>query len=148
MIPFLFGTVIRESFYKRALESCGENVSIGFGAIFLYRDISIGRNVMIGIYSTVHHCDIGDNVLISDGCRLLSGSRQHNFERTDIPMTMQNGWMKKINIGNDVWIGANSIVLEDIEDGCIIGAGSVVNKKVEKYSICAGNPATVIRARK
>jgi acetyltransferase-like isoleucine patch superfamily enzyme len=60
---------------------------------------------------------------------------------------MQNGLMKKIRIGNDVWIGSNSVVMEDIEDGCIIGSGSVVNKRMGRYSIVAGNPARVLRKR-
>ena len=63
-------------------------------------------------------------------------------------MTEQGGQMKKIIIGNDVWIGDNAIIMENIEDGCIIGAGSVVTKKVEAYSICTGNPATVLRKRR
>lgn len=148
LVPFIFGIIIREAFYKKVLTSCGDNVSVGLGAVFLYRNISIGDNVIVGLYCTVHHCDIGSDVLIASGCRLLSGNRQHNFERTDIPMTRQNGWMKKIKIGNDVWIGANSIVMENVEDGCIIGAGSVVNKKVDKYSICGGNPIRILGKRK
>ena len=43
--------------------------------------------------------------------------------------------MKKIKLGNDIWIGTNSIIMDDIDSGCIIGAGSVVNKKIESYSI-------------
>jgi len=43
---------------------------------------------------------------------------------------------------------ANAIIMESIGEGCVIGAGSVVTKEVEPYSICAGNPATVIRKRK
>lgn len=148
VIPFLFGTIIRESFYKRTLKSCGYNVSIGFGSVFLYKDMSIGNNVLIGLYCTIHHCDIGSDVLISNCCQLLSGSRLHNFERTDVPMTMQNGWMRKIKIGNDVWIGANAVIMNDIEEGSVIGAGTVVNKKIDKYSICVGNPAKIIRKRK
>jgi acetyltransferase-like isoleucine patch superfamily enzyme len=144
----LFGTIIRESFYKRTLKSCGDNISIGFGAVFFYRDISIGDNVLIGLYCTIHHCDIGKDVLISTGCRLLSGSSQHNFEHADIPMTMQNGWMRKIKIGNDVWIGENSVIMDDVEDGSIIGAGTIVNNRIDKYSICAGNPARIIGKRK
>ncbi len=148
VIPFLFGIIIREAFYKRTLQSCGENVSIGFCSVLYYRNISIGSNVLMGSYCTINHCDIGNDVMIGGGCRLLSGSRQHDFERADIPMTMQDGWMKKIKIGNDVWIGANSVIMEDVEDGAIVGSGAVVNKKVEQYSIYAGNPAKLLKKRK
>jgi acetyltransferase-like isoleucine patch superfamily enzyme len=148
LIPFLFGIVIREAFYKKALDACGDNLVIEFGAYFYYKQNTVGDNVLISAYTTLHHCDIGSNVLVGGGCRLLSGSRQHNYSRTDIPMTQQGGQMKRIRIGNDVWIGDNSVIMSDIEEGCIIGAGSVVTKKFPAYSICAGNPATVIKKRK
>jgi acetyltransferase-like isoleucine patch superfamily enzyme len=54
-----------------------------------------------------------------------------------------------INIGNDVWIGANVIVLGgvNIHDGAVVGAGSIVTKDVLPYSIVAGNPAKLIKKR-
>ncbi len=52
-------------------------------------------------------------------------------------------------IGNDVWIGANALLLSGtkIGDGAIVGAGSVVTKPVEPYAIAAGNPASTIKKR-
>ena len=52
-------------------------------------------------------------------------------------------------IGNDVWIGMNSLILSGVHigDGAIIGAYSVVTKDVEPYTIVAGNPAKVVRKR-
>ena len=52
-------------------------------------------------------------------------------------------------IGNDVWIGYRAIILSGVRigDGAIIGAGSVVTRDVEAYSIAAGNPARLIRKR-
>ena len=146
-VPFLFGMIMREAFYRRTLKSCGSNLVIEFGVVFYYSDISVGSNVMISTYTTIHHCDIGSNVLIGGGCRLLSGSRQHNYGRIDIPMSEQGGQMKKIEISDDVWIGDNSVIMDDIEEGCIIAAGSVVTKAVPAYSICAGNPARVVKKR-
>ena len=147
LIPFAMGIIIREIFYQRTLNSVGENVSIGFGTVFYYRDVSIGDNVMICIHCTIYHCNIGNDVLIGDGCRILNGSRQHRYDSIDLPMTMQGGWIKKISIGNDVWVGTNAVVMNDIKDGAVIGAGAVVNRKVSKYSICAGNPAKIIGSR-
>ena len=50
---------------------------------------------------------------------------------------------------SDTWIGHAAIVKPDIivGDGAIIGAGSVVTKDVESYTIVAGNPAKIIRRR-
>lgn len=56
----------------------------------------------------------------------------------------------RLKIGNDVWIGQNALILPScnyIGNGAIIGAGSVVTKNVESYSIVAGNPAKLIKMR-
>lgn len=52
-------------------------------------------------------------------------------------------------IGNDVWIGRQTLILSgvNIGDGAIVGAGSVVTKDVEDYAIVAGNPAKFIKFR-
>lgn len=53
-------------------------------------------------------------------------------------------------IGNDVWVGANAIILPKctyIGDGAVIGAGSIVTANVEPYTVVAGNPAHLIRER-
>ena len=54
-----------------------------------------------------------------------------------------------IVIGNDVWIGAKATIFGGVKigDGAVIGAGSVVTKDVEPYSIVAGNPAKFIKNR-
>ncbi len=54
-----------------------------------------------------------------------------------------------INIGDDVWIGANCIILKGVTigEGSVIGAGSIVLNDVEPYSIVAGNPARKVKDR-
>jgi virginiamycin A acetyltransferase len=56
---------------------------------------------------------------------------------------------KRIIIGNDVWIGANVIILDGVQigHGAIIAAGAVVTKDVPDYAICGGVPAKLIRYR-
>ncbi len=60
---------------------------------------------------------------------------------------------KKIEIGNDVWIGANAIIINSkkdnirIGDGAIIAAGAVVTGDIPPYAIAAGVPAKVVRYR-
>ncbi len=52
-------------------------------------------------------------------------------------------------IEDDVWIGANVIILPGVhvKKGAVIGAGSIVTKDVPGYAIVAGNPAKIIRYR-
>jgi len=54
-----------------------------------------------------------------------------------------------IDIGNDVWIGANVIILPNVKigDGAVIAAGAVVSKDVESYAIVGGVPAKTIKYR-
>ncbi|OCS29366.1 hypothetical protein CFVLMG6570_09655 [Campylobacter fetus subsp. venerealis LMG 6570 = CCUG 33900] len=55
-----------------------------------------------------------------------------------------------ITIGDDTWIGANTTILPGVKIGkfCIIGAGSIVTKDVDDFSIAVGVPAKVIRKLK
>ena len=87
--------------------------------------------------------EIGRNVTISFGSKI--------FAHIEPPETLRSEYFpcaqKKVVIGNNVFIGASSLILPGviINDYVIIGAGSVVTKDVPKYSVVAGNPATFIR---
>jgi acetyltransferase-like isoleucine patch superfamily enzyme len=56
----------------------------------------------------------------------------------------------KLVVGNDVWIGYNTIILPSVShifDGAVIAAGSVVTKDVPPFAVIAGNPASIIKYR-
>ncbi|MDY8109240.1 CatB-related O-acetyltransferase [Fulvimarina sp. 2208YS6-2-32] len=65
------------------------------------------------------------------------------------PSTIEAGLKGDTIIGNDVWIGENSVVMPGVSvgDGAIIAAYSVVTRPVLAYEIVGGNPARTIRAR-
>lgn len=147
IVPYIFGVIMRYEFYKWTLTRVGKNVAIGFGTIFFYPDIEIGDHVLIGNYNVIHYCNFGSYVLTADQCQFLSGSKYHNHERTDIPMAIQGGKIRRIQVNDDCWIGANSVIMNDIGKGSIVGAGSVVTHPVEPYTIVVGNPAQLIRRR-
>jgi acetyltransferase-like isoleucine patch superfamily enzyme len=148
IVPYFPGVILRYEFYRFALRKCGKNVLIEFGAIFICQDVEIGDNVLIGRYCILHHCNIGSDVLIGERCTFLSGMRQHRYTRTDIPMTQQGGAKKRIEIGDDCWVGSHSVVMDDLAAGCIVGAGSVVAKAIPAFSIARGAPARVVRNRR
>ena len=54
-----------------------------------------------------------------------------------------------VTIGNDVWIGAEAVILSGvtIADGAVVGARSVVTRDVPAYTLVAGNPARTVRKR-
>lgn len=114
-----------------------------------------GNGITIG-----HYCRINENVYIEGGIignyvmiapNVTIYSSSHIFERTDIPMVMQ-GQSEKVPsvIEDDVWIGKNAIIMPGLKigTGSIIGAGAVVTKNIEPYSIVGGIPAKLIRKRK
>lgn len=146
-IPYFPGVIVRYEFYRFALRKCGKNVLVESGAVFIYRDVEIGSNVLIGRYSIIHHCNIGDYVLIGERCTFLSGSKQHRFERMDIPMALQGGQKRRIEIGRDCWIGSHSVVMDDVGEGSIVAAGAVVSQPVGRGSIVGGVPARFLRKR-
>lgn len=130
------------------LRHCGKNVNIERGANFS-SDISLGDNSGIGINSELSGgITIGNDVMMGPYCMMYTSN--HGMKRTDIPMWQQESEARRpIVIGNDVWIGSRVIILPGVHvgDGSVIGAGSVVTKDVEPYSIVAGNPARLIRKR-
>lgn len=143
-----WGSLVREAFYRRTLSSIGSSVYFAYGCNFSYPEVNIGDDVRIGYGTNVGLVDIGSDVRIGANCNLLSGSRMHAIERTDIPIRMQQGTLERITIGRDCWIGANVVIMADIGEGSVVGSGSVVTKPVPAWSVVAGNPAQLIRSRK
>ncbi|QKD13837.1 acyltransferase [Mesorhizobium sp. NZP2077] len=83
---------------------------------------------------------IGKNCLIGD-CVVIQDSNYHEIDEGSGVKT------KAVLIGDNVWIGRNSIILPGVElgDHSVIGAGSVVTKSVPARSLVAGNPARILR---
>lgn len=107
-------------------------------------NITVGKNVFINAackFQDQGGIVVGDNVLI--GHSVIIATLNHDFEPAN-RMAMQ---AKKVKIGNDVWIGSGSIILPGItiNNGAIIGAGSVVTRDVPQNAIVAGNPAKIIK---
>jgi Acetyltransferase (isoleucine patch superfamily) len=114
--------------------------------------LSIGSNTYIGegnnIRASGGNIKIGNDCLISQNVTIVASN--HNYKNF-IPINVQ-GWSCERNyviIEDDVWIGAGSIILPGItiKKGAIVGAGSVVTKNVEAYTIVAGNPAKYLKDR-
>jgi len=90
--------------------------------------------------------NIGRDVLV--GPNVVMRASNHCFKKSPrVPIVTQGHEYGKITIGNDVWIGANVTILAGTEVGnhCIIGAGAVVNGKIDSCSVAVGVPAKVIR---
>jgi acetyltransferase-like isoleucine patch superfamily enzyme len=104
----------------------------------------IGANCELNITDRLH---IGKKCLIASGCKFID--HDHGFKR-DHTIQGQPCTEKGIDIEDDVWLGANVIVLKGvhISKGAIVGAGSVVKDSIPSYEIWAGIPAKKIGERK
>lgn len=147
LIPGLPGNYLRKNFYRMAMTYCAQDCAILFGTLFSQADTEIGKGVYIGPQCNIGKCRIENHCTLGSGVHIMSGSRQHNFEDVDSPIRNQGGFYEKVSIGEDTWIGNGALIMANIGKKCIVGAGSVVTRDVEDYSVVAGNPARLIRKR-
>lgn len=109
---------------------------------FIGSSTSINRNTVLrGRFKIGSNCAIAPNCMII-GSNHVFKDRTRNFKE-------QGFVCKGIIIEDDVWIGANSVVLDGVTigKGCVIGAGSIVTKSIPPYSVAVGNPCRVIKER-
>ena len=111
--------------------------------------IIIGDNVFLGNnceFNIGNRIEIGNDTLIASGCKFIDHDHGISIGNT---IRSQKGIQKEILIGNDVWLGCNVTVLKGIviENGAIVGAGSIVTKSISKNEIWAGVPAKKIGER-
>lgn len=121
-------------------------------------DVTVGNYSSIGRYCKIRSADIGKYCSISWDVtigavehpltRISTAALTYKAEFNVVPKDVFYP-QKRTIIGNDVWIGCNSIIRSGIKvgDGAVIGAGSVCVKDVPPYAIVAGNPAKMIRMR-
>ena len=113
--------------------------------------IKIGDNTFIGSqteFNITKAIIVGQDCLIASGCRFID--HDHGYGDRNTPMNRSDtGKEGSIKIGEDVWIGCNSVILKGVKigNGAIIAAGSVVNKSVPEYEIWGGIPALKIGQR-
>lgn len=114
------------------------NNAVGELHIGAHTRIGMG-NTLIGPVSIGNHVNLAQNVVVS--------GLNHNFQEVGKLIAEQGVSTAQVHIDNDVWIGANSVVLAGVSIGehVVVGAGSVVTRDLPPYSVAVGNPAKVIR---
>jgi len=126
-----------------------------------YHDINIGLYSYGGCFSLVHvpsgttfgrYCSVARNVSILNGNHPLDLKSLHPIFYNPTLGYIDKLLIKRtrLTIENDVWIGANVTILPSvsrIENGAVIGAGSIVTKNVPAFAVVMGNPASVIKYR-
>jgi acetyltransferase-like isoleucine patch superfamily enzyme len=97
---------------------------------------------MISQMSVIHGAGgvrIGRYCLIGPGCMIIASNHRH--DSSELPFMLQGDENRGIRIGDNVWLGARTVVLDgvNIGDNCVIGAGTVVADDVPPASLVVGN---------
>jgi len=136
---------------RRKFKHFGENAEMRpFAYAVCASRISIGKNVKIHpgtmLFAENGQIVIEDDVAIGSGVHFYVSN--HKFDRRDIPIRYQGHYpAKTIHICRGAWIGSNAIILPGVTIGVnsVVGAGAVITKDVNDYTVVGGVPARVIR---
>jgi virginiamycin A acetyltransferase len=145
LIPSKIGSLARRAYYLMTLEDCAIDIGIGFGTWFSKRRVRISPRVSFGAHCLIGSCSIGEGTLVGSNIDILSGRHQHALEASANSRASQSSVFTQVHIGRNVWIGNRSVIMADIGDNSVIGAGSVVLNPVPTDSLAAGNPAAIKR---
>ena len=109
-------------------------------------NIEVGKNTFINYNCTI--IDVG-KVVIGDYCQIAPNVSIYTAGHPVHPAARNTAYEYGIDItiGNNVWIGGNSVIMPGIHigDNVVIGAGSIVTKDIPAWTVAAGNPCRVIR---
>lgn len=137
----------------------GKGSSVGSGSILIAQSqsktgnhIIIGNGVAINEYNNLRAAGgdirIGNYCQIAQFCTLVASNHAIETPKHIIEAPWDTS-KHSICIEDDVWIGANCVILPGVTigRGAVIGAGSIVTKSVPAYSVHAGNPARCLKTR-
>ena len=108
--------------------------------------IHVGKNFFAN-----YNCTIIDvaKVIIGDYCQMAPNVAIYTAGHPVYPDTRNSGYEygKEVRIGNNVWIGGNTVICPGVTIGnnCVIGAGSVVTRDIPDWTVAVGNPCRIIR---
>lgn len=148
----IFGvSYLRAGFWRLFVKKMGKDVYImGSCMIGSPSGIEIGDHVCINHHTTISGIGalkIGSFVMIGPNCNIITAN--HGFSDSSRPMMFQGVVSGPVEIGDDVWLGANAVILPNVKigRGAIIGANAVVTDNVPAFAIVGGVPAKLIKYR-
>lgn len=137
----------RKELLKKILGKTKENFWIEQPFVCDYGyNIEVGENFYANhnlIILDGNKVKFGDNVFVAPNCSFYTAGHPLDAETRNKGLE----YAKPIEIGNNVWIGGNVVVLPGVKigDNAVIGAGSVVNKDIPANVVAVGNPCKVIK---
>ena len=136
----------------------GARFKISSGCRVICQDPEQGSRLVIGddvLLNTgvIINADCGGRIRIGNkvllGPNVVIRAAGHRFGDLQQPILAQGHEPGSIDIGDDVWIGANAVILPNVRigSGCVVGAGSVVTRDLPDHAIAMGVPARVSKIR-
>ena len=148
VVPGVTGRYLRWAFLACVLEECHPSCFIGFGTLFSQPGARIGPRVYIGPRCHIGLATLQADVLLGAGVHVLSGARTHGIDDSAAkPIRDQEGRRTRVTVGVGVWVGSNAVLMSDVGEHSVVGAGAVVTKALPAQVVAAGVPARVIRSR-
>lgn len=100
--------------------------------------LNIGNNVFFNKYCSINvheNVNIGNNCIFGEGVKIYD--HNHRFKKKEIPINNQDFTTGKVNLGDNCWIGSNTIILKGVQIGnhCVIGAGCVITHDIPDNTI-------------
>lgn len=175
-IPGRIGRLLRRWYYRCRLGAAGRTLSIGRHVLIACPgNMRVGDGLYLVDGAVLRACGkgrltignrfgangnaqviadnggeivIGNDVMI--GPNVVIRASNHGTARTDVPMWDQGHVAERIAIGDDVWVGANAVIVAGVTIGshAVVAAGAVVTRDVPDYALVAGVPARVIADRR
>ncbi|WP_152483490.1 DapH/DapD/GlmU-related protein [Halomonas sp. THAF5a] len=143
VLNFIFQRVCRINAHVKS--------SVNYTSVFVGDNIEYVKddlNILVSFASSnclyvqsLNGIKFGRGILIAPGVKIISANHELHEGRRSVST-------EKIEIGDNVWIGANAVILPGVKigNGCVIGAGAVVTKSfLDNAVVLAGNPAKVIK---
>lgn len=151
VIGDLLPQFLRDIYFRATLKGVGRGSTIDYKTYVRYPSrVTVGENTTINrnccLLASFHDKDveitIGNHVAVAPQVYFLAAG--HDYTKLNLPDTAAS-----IHVGDYVWIGARSTILQGVTigEGSIVAAGSVVTKDVPPYAVVAGVPAKVIKYR-
>jgi len=150
-VPGFVGYGLRFGLYKLMFGKLDSFCVVQPNVYFVYcgrlrcgKNFAVNSNTYINAVGGV---EIGNDVLL--GPNIVISSGEHQYSNGRVPVTIQPIEPKKIIIGDGVWIGANAVIMPGVTlaEGTVVGAGSIVTKSTEPYSVVVGVPARKVKVR-
>ncbi|MDX2441254.1 MAG: acyltransferase [Desulfobacterales bacterium] len=145
ILPGLPGAFLRRAFYSLTLDECSSHCYIGFGSIFSHRSTTVEKHVYIGSYSIIGSAHLGEHCLIGSRVSILSGKALHVLGDDGMWTPYSAERLSQVKLERNVWIGEGAIIIADVGEGSMVGAGSVITTDIKSHIIVTGNPARFVK---